>query len=126
MSGEKIGEPILLIWEGWPEEFFVKGHLSAEDALAALNQEELLEKFDRIFDNPSKDWKDRWYKPVLGPALHRYARWSMEPGPEGCAHVLRDYSESGRGRFPITKFAVLEWQKVDGPIYKPEVRELTI
>lgn len=120
MPGEKTGEPIALIWEGSPDDFFVKGHLSETEALTALNQEELLEKGCNYFDKETKEWQWQWLKPILGPAIHRYARWSMEPGPEGCSQTLRDYQEAGRGRFPVTQFHVLEWQKVDSPVYKPE------
>lgn len=121
MPGEAIGEPISLIWEGDPEDYFVKGHLSEKEALDALNREELLEKGYPVYNKGTwgRDWQ--WYKPILSPALHRYARWSMEPGPEDCHHVLRDYAEPGRGRFPVTMFHILGWQKIDSPVYDPTV-----
>ncbi len=120
MAGEKTGEVILLIWEGDPEDFFVKGHLTEEEVMDALNHEELLEKGVHYFDKGTREWDWQWHKPKLGTSPHRYGRWSMEPGPDDCSQTLRDYSEPGRGRFPVTKIPVIEWVKIDSPVYMPE------
>ncbi|MFA4834826.1 MAG: hypothetical protein WC749_01975 [Dehalococcoidia bacterium] len=112
MPGEAIGEPILLIWEGWPQTLFVKGHLPQEAALRSLGDEDLLVQVDRHYDKDRKEWIWGWYEARLSVSFHRYARWSIEPGPDGCSQVLRDYTDPGRGRFPVTQFEIISWDKV--------------
>lgn len=117
MGGETMetvgGEMIQLNWEGsTPESFFVRGHVSPKDFMLELEDQEVMEtgferfvKGDRI-DNGEWVWQDAVL--ILGPVMHRYARWSMEPGPFSDAqHVLRDYKDPGRGRFKVTMADVL-------------------
>ncbi len=111
MPGEKTGEVISLIWEGSPDAFFVKGHVPESEALAELEMEEVLITGYSKYDKEKGESVWTWLKAILGPAMHRYARWSMEPGPDDTTSILRDYSEPGRGRFPVTQFTVLGWHK---------------
>lgn len=96
MAKEAVGEIIVLVWEGLPNAFFIKGHVSEAEAMIALNRGVLLYQHKRA---------------ILGPIIHNYARWSTEPGPDGNSLTLRSYQEPGRGRFPVTCFEVIEWRE---------------
>ena len=90
MKMYKDGDHICLVWDGHAEDFFVKGHLIFEKALAVLEQEGCTEGYE------------------LGEPSHRYARWSCQgDAPDGCSHVLRDYKFPARGRFKVTMFPVI-------------------
>ncbi|MHB8071532.1 MAG: hypothetical protein ACYDHF_06235 [Candidatus Cryosericum sp.] len=112
MPGEKEGEFIQLLWDGWfPDALYIRGHIPEKDALIILEGEDALVKVDRYYDPGDKEWKYQRYIPILSPAHHAYGRWSMEPGPDGCTLVLRDYKEPGQGRFKVTRFDVIDRRK---------------
>jgi len=114
MAKEAVGEIIVLVWEGLPNAFFIKGHVSEAEAMIALNRGVLLYQHKRA---------------ILGPIIHNYARWTLEsplvlarrlypeaplstePWPDGNSLTLRSYQEPGRGRFPVTCFEVIEWRE---------------
>jgi hypothetical protein len=89
MSKYKHGEYIYLYWGGRPELFFVAGHMTCEEARAILEYEE---GADYEFSDP----------------VPMYARYSMEYNCDGePGHVLREYKNPGRGRFPVMMAAVI-------------------
>ncbi len=84
------GEIIDLSWDGRPDAYYIKGHVSHEDGIYTLID------FGKI-DNAAD----------VGQAVHKYGRWSMQgDAPDGCNCVLRDYKNPGRGRFKVTVFGV--------------------
>ncbi len=84
------GEYMNLIWDGPPDAYYIKGHMTHEQGIEILLGECAIE-----------DEKD------VGQARQVYGRWSMQgDAPEGCSCVLRIYKESGRGRFKVTEFGV--------------------
>jgi len=83
------GEYMPLNWYGTPDAYYIKGHVSHEEGIEIL------------FDAGAID-----HDYEVGRASHIYGRWSMQPGEDGNQHFLREYSESGRGRFKITMFVV--------------------
>jgi len=90
MPGELHGEVMDLVWDSWcPDALYVRGHMEPEEATEALEHFYGYDGF-RLRD-PVKAW----------------ARWSCEPGPDGCGQVLRDYNEPGRGRFPVMRAEVI-------------------
>lgn len=91
MSRFNDGEYINLVWDGPPDAYYVKGHVSNEDGKEALVKEAYLDE-EQIEE--------------LGQAEHMYGRWSMEPGEDGGQQCLRDYMNPGRGRFKVTRFGV--------------------
>ena len=99
------GEMIHLNWEGSPDAFFVRGHVSPRDFMLELESQEVMETgFSRLKEvEGERNWVWQDALIILGPITHRYARWSMEPGDSSKGHqVLRDYKDPGRGRFKIT------------------------
>lgn len=104
---DRTGEFIELIYDSIPTDFFIRGHISDEQALEILEYYDVLTRLDHKFIN--KDWIEVWYNAVIEGIYHCYGRWSIEPGPDGCSQVLRDYKDRGRGRFPITKIVIKEW-----------------
>lgn len=88
----KHGDYIALAWEDWcPDALFVRGHVTPEAAEKAIR------------DNHGDDIR-------FDPPVRAWARWSCEPGPDGCGQVLRDYDEPGRGRFAVMRANVLAKQ----------------
>lgn len=96
------GEFIPLRDEGggtYLDEVYVRGHVSDEEADAALqawwgdyaDDEDGLQPYD--------------------PWEHVYARWSQESTWDGPGMVLREYRERGRGRFPVTR-ARASWMRI--------------
>ena len=85
------GEYMSLIWEGGrPDAYYVRGHVSRSEGIDTLINEGAIDEESEV-----------------GEAVRKYGRWSMEGDmPEGCNCVLREYKESGRGRFKITAFGV--------------------
>ena len=91
MSRYENGEYINLVWDGSPDAYYIRGHISEEAALGVL--EEQGEMVDGKLENGD----------AIGKSRHVYARWSMQgDAPDGCTSVLRDYKEPGRGRFKVT------------------------
>lgn len=82
------GEYMNLVWDGQPDAFYIKGHVSTEDGLAILAEADVV--------------GDR----KIGRAEQIYGRWSTEPGDDGYIHMLREYTKPGRGRFKITMFGI--------------------
>jgi len=84
----KDGEYISLIWDGcMPDAYYVKGWISFDEARNVIIGEECLEDY-------GLEGK---------PFRHAYARWSTQgDAPDGCSVVLKEYKESGRGRFKVT------------------------
>lgn len=108
MPGEKEGELINLIWEGWiPDSFYIKGHIPIKEALTVLQYEDVLTKVDSFYDRTINYWITKEYELILSTGHHNYARWSTEPGPDDCPVVLRDYGTPGKGRFKVTRFDVI-------------------
>ncbi len=92
MGKYQDGQYIILVWDGFPDAHYVKGHVSDEDGRDIVINEACLDE-----DQAKK----------LGQAEHKYGRWSTEAdGPEGCSQTLREYKSPGRGRFKITVFGV--------------------
>ena len=85
MSRYEDGEYMDLVWDGTPDAYYIKGHVTNEDGLAILG-----------------DWGI--VEPSIGQAQQIYGRWSMDGDNDGC-QTLRDYNRPGRGRFKITVFA---------------------
>lgn len=81
------GEYMCLVWDGSPDAYYIMGHVQHKEGLETLFGEGVID------DNTQ-----------IGQARHLYGRWSMEPGEDGGQHYLREYTESGRGRFKITVF----------------------
>lgn len=92
----KDGEYMNLVWDGTPDAFYIRGHVSNEEGLEILKHYEVLEDMS-----------------LLVEGVQKYGRWSTEPGPSGCTHVLREYLEPGCGRFKITVFGVGIFAKRD-------------
>lgn len=82
------GEFIYLITDGDPSAFFVRGHVDPELARQT------------IYDEAGPDF-------VIADPVPWYARWSREPGPDGCVCVMREYAQPGRGRFKVMRATVL-------------------
>ena len=92
MTGGKYkdGDYIRMIWDGTPEAYYIKGHVSHVDGIDNLINEDAI-------DDESE----------VGLAEHKYGRWSTQGDcPDGCTQTLREYKEAGRGRFKITVFGV--------------------
>jgi len=83
------GEYIPLVWDGRPDAYYFKGHISHWDGMTYLLEEEIIDE-----------------ETIIGPARRIYARWSMEPGEDGNQHILREYTKPGRGRFKVTEFGL--------------------
>jgi hypothetical protein len=121
MARQVDGEYIPLLWEGKPDAFFIKGHVSEHDALAELEEQEVLTTGYRDYKQPNLPWV--WLRAELSHANHCYARWSMEPGPDGYnGQVLRDYKDSKPGRFKVTVFNVIGWNRVSEEEAYPKKR----
>lgn len=88
MARYKNGDFIPLIWESCtPDAYYVKGWIPFDVARDTIIGEECLA--DGELDGK--------------PMRHAYAKWSTQgDAPEGCSLVLREYKESGRGRFKVT------------------------
>ncbi len=87
----EYGQYMALIWDGTPDAYFIKGHVSDALGKETIEAEACL---------------DAREAEALGEGEHRYGRWSMEPCEDGNGHVLRDYKDPGRGRFKVTMFGV--------------------
>jgi hypothetical protein len=83
------GEYITLVWDGQPDAHYFKGHISHEDGMTYLLEEEIIDE-----------------ETIIGHARHIFGRWSMEPGENDNQHILREYNKPGRGRFKITEFGL--------------------
>jgi hypothetical protein len=82
----EIGECIPLYWACYTEEYYVRGHVDFEEGKKAI----VIEEGEHLnLDTP----------------FYAYGRWSMEIN-EDCEwqHILRTYSEKGKGRFAITVY----------------------
>lgn len=92
MATHKDGEYMNLVWDGSPDAYFIRGHVSDGVGKLIIADEAYLD-----VDELKK----------LSKAEHRYGRWSCQgDNPEGCSQVLREYNGPGRGRFKITVFSV--------------------
>jgi len=80
-----------LHWDGSPDAYYIMGHVSHNEGMDILRGEGVVHE-----DNEAK----------IGRARNIYGRWSMQPGEDGNGHVLREYNQSGRGRFKITAFGI--------------------
>ena len=90
MSRYEDGEYMILIWDGSPDAYYIKGHVSHEDGIDILIGEGVIVDAAEV-----------------GHAVHKYGRWSLQgDAPEGCSSVLREYKNPGRGRFKITVFGI--------------------
>lgn len=78
---EKHGEYIFLYWEGGPDAWFVRGHVSDEEFRSVILKEEDVSHY--------------------GTITHAYGRWSVDAGSESDL-TLCVYRYPGRGRFPLT------------------------
>ena len=87
MSRYNDGEYMPLLWDGQPDAFYIKGHVSTEDGWAILIEEEVVEGRK------------------IGQAVQKYGRWSTE-GDSEWSQTLREYNKPGRGRFKITVFSI--------------------
>lgn len=88
---KRDGQAIELSYEcGESDEdsWIVRGHGQNEAAIEWAT--ERYEYMDRDLPDTGFVIRDQW------------ARWSMEPGPDGNGQFLRLYWESGPGRFPVT------------------------
>lgn len=84
------GEYIPLIWDGKPDAYYIKGHVSHEDGIKILFE-------GGIIDDETE----------VGQAQHIYARWSTQgDAPQNVTQVLREYNKPGRGRFKVTMFGI--------------------
>jgi len=83
------GEYIPLIWDGKPDAYYIRGHVSHEEGIEILLEDGVI-------------YEDT----IIGQAQHIYARWSMEPGENGNQHCLREYNKAGKGRFKVTMFGL--------------------
>jgi len=111
MKIDRTGEFISLIYDGEPDAFYIRGHISDKDALEILDYYDCLTKIEMKLIN--KDYVPIYYKADIEGIYHRYGRWSIEPGPDGCIQCLRDYKDKGRGRFPITQITIRDWEKLN-------------
>ncbi len=92
MSKYKEREYMNLVWDGSPDAYYIKGHVTHEQGI------EILEAQTCLDDDELE---------ALGQAVQKYGRWSCQgDAPEGCKRVLREYTTAGRGRFKITCFGV--------------------
>ena len=90
MARYENGEYMDLIWDGRPDSYHIKGHVSHKNGI------------DTLIDVGAIDDETE-----IGQAVHKYGRWSMQvDAPDGCSAVLREYIKPGRGRFKITVFGV--------------------
>lgn len=80
---EKHGEYILLYWDGDVEGYYIKGHVTDDEAISEIQRQEEF--------TPSR-------------FAHKYARWTFADKytPEGCDHTLKVYDKPQRGAFKIT------------------------
>jgi hypothetical protein len=108
MKTDRTGEFIELIYDGQPTDFYIRGHISDDQALEILNYYDVLTKIEMKLIN--KDYVPIEYKAEIEGIYHRYGRWSIEPGPDGTTQVLRDYKDKGRGRFPVTQITIKDWK----------------
>lgn len=84
------GEYMNLIWDGSPDAYYIRGHVSHDVGIGILIE-------CGAIDDEAE----------VGKAEQVYGRWSMQgDAPEGCSCILREYKEPGRGRFKITSFGV--------------------
>jgi hypothetical protein len=82
------GEYIALVWDNTADAYYVRGHIEIMNALEIVVGENCLDNADGITNG-----------------RHVYARWSMQgDAPEGCTCILREYVNSGKGRFKVTAF----------------------
>lgn len=86
MSRYEDGEYMDLVWDGTPDAYYIKGHVTNKDGIAILG-----------------DWGI--VEPSIGQSRQIYGRWSIEGDYEGIQE-LREYKNPGRGRFKITVFRV--------------------
>ncbi len=92
MSRFQDGEYMDLIWDGSPDAYYIKGHVTHEQGI------EILEAQTCLDDDELE---------ALGRAVQKYGRWSCQGDRvEGCSLVLREYMTLGKGRFKITHFGV--------------------
>jgi hypothetical protein len=90
MKRHNDGDHIYLVWDGTPDAYYIKGHVSHEAGIGTL-----------IDAGAIDDEKE------VGQANQMYGRWSMEGNDHDLGKcVLRTYKEPGRGRFKITEFGV--------------------
>ncbi len=89
------GEYMDLVWDGTPDAYYIKGHVSHEEGIAILIEEDKIQEDAKTWDGAP-----------VGRAVQKYGRWSMEPREDGNGHVLKEYKTPGRGRFKITAFGV--------------------
>jgi len=82
----KEGELIELQWDGSPDAFYIRGHVSSIEARTIGDIE--LDVY------------------VLSSPEHKFARWSCDAQSE-YDHTLVEYDSPGRGRFKVTKLRVL-------------------
>lgn len=86
-KGKRVGgDYISLCWEGMPEAYYVKGHVSFDEACGIVAREE---RFD----------------PAALHSTRKYARFvfRQEGTPDGCDHTLKVYSVPAPGRFKVTE-----------------------
>lgn len=105
------GEVISLIWPDGNDdgELFVRGHFPDREARDILLRES--DELDvTAIKSLSIDYPDSMAVEVQSRALldkarveRIYARWSQESREEGLTAVLRIYTKTGRGRFPVTR-----------------------
>lgn len=107
-----------LVYDGWPDAFYIRGHVTDDEALSILEESEENERLDMAY--VEKDWVKTLYKARTASPLRQYARWSIEPGPDGSYQTLRDYKVKGRGRFPVTVIQVIKWEKENNFYVCPE------
>ncbi len=88
MAKFEDGEYMNLIWDGSPDAYYIKGHVSDKDGLEIL-----------------ADWGIGDEGEIIGTAQQKYGRWSTEGDCEW-SQTLREYNKPGRGRFKITVFNV--------------------
>ena len=82
------GAFIHLCWpECIPEYLVVTGHVSHNEAIAAVNDHAV------------------YYK--ICQSVHRYGRWGIASGEDGWERRFYDYTTPGRGRFPVTLLPVI-------------------
>lgn len=89
MSKYQDGEYISLVWEYTPETLYVKGHIDPAEAARIIEENE-----------------DYAYE--IETPVQAYGRWSTEAWiSDGCTQGFREYSERGRGRFPVMAAKVI-------------------
>jgi len=96
MNKYQHGEVINLRWDGWMEDYlYVRGHMTIAEANCAI---------EGHYDTHGTQY--RW-----DPPIRAWARWSIEPGPDGIGQTLRDYDSPGRGRFAVMRARVIAKHK---------------